>query len=157
MINYSVSQMVNPQDQEEVKYYAHAQAVRNLDINDFAKHIAAHGCVYSRADIAAVLTMAVDCIREQLLEGNKVNLGELGAFSIALRSKGTEKADDFTANRIYAVNVNWTPGKNFKDLLEVAEFRKVPTRKAQAAVLAAETAGQSKVELKKDASTENQG
>ncbi len=55
MINYSVSQMVNPQDQDEVKYYAHAQAVRNLDINDFAKHIAAHGCVYSRADIATVL------------------------------------------------------------------------------------------------------
>ena len=157
MINYSVSQQPNPQDQDEVKYYAHAQAVRILDINDFAKHIAAHGCVYSRADIAAILTMSVDCIREQMLEGNKVCLGELGSFSVALRSKGTEKSEDFTAQRIYAVNVNWTPGKLFKDLLEEADFKKVPTRKAQAAVLAAEVAGQSKVELKKEASTENQG
>ena len=157
MIDFSVAKQANPQDQEEYKYYAHAQASRILDINDFAKHISAHGCVYSRADISAVLTMAVDCIREQLLEGNRVNLGELGSFSVALRSKGTEKSEDFTANRIYAVNVNWTPGKLFKDLLEEADFKKVPTRKAQAAVLAAEVAGQSKVELKKEASTENQG
>ena len=34
--------------------------------------------------------MTVDCMREQLLEGKKIRLGDLGDFSILLSSKGTE-------------------------------------------------------------------
>ena len=51
-----------------------------MDINRFAEHIASHGCVYKRADIVAILTMAVDCMREQLLGGQKIQLGDLGGF-----------------------------------------------------------------------------
>ena len=41
--------------------------------------------------------MTVDCMREQLLEGKKIRLGDLGDFSIVLSSKGAEDADKFTA------------------------------------------------------------
>ena len=34
--------------------------------------------------------MTVDCMREQLLEGKKIRLGDLGDFSILLSSKGAE-------------------------------------------------------------------
>nr|WP_303255606.1 hypothetical protein [uncultured Prevotella sp.] len=34
--------------------------------------------------------MTVDCMREQLLEGKKIRLGDLGDFSIVLSSKGAE-------------------------------------------------------------------
>ena len=40
-----------------------------MGIERFARHIADHGTTYSRADIMAILYMAVDCMREQLLEG----------------------------------------------------------------------------------------
>ena len=62
-----------------------------MDINRFAEHIASHGCVYKRADIVALLTMAVDCMREQLLGGHKIQLGDLGDFSISINSIGAEK------------------------------------------------------------------
>ena len=38
----------------------------------------------------AILYMTVDCMREQLLEGKKIRLGNLGDFSILLSSKGAE-------------------------------------------------------------------
>ena len=38
----------------------------------------------------AILYMTVDCMREQLLEGKKIRLGDLGDFSILLSSKGAE-------------------------------------------------------------------
>ena len=60
---------------EERRAFAVAQYAEVMTIEKFAKHIATHGCVYSRADISAILYMAVDCMRELLLDGKKVRLG----------------------------------------------------------------------------------
>ena len=69
---------------EKQNAFAIAQYADVMTIEKFAKHIATHGCVYSRADISAILYMAVDCMREQLLEGKKIRLGDLGDFSVSL-------------------------------------------------------------------------
>ena len=76
--------------------------------------------------------MTVDCMREQLLEGKKIRLGDLGDFSILLSSKGAEDADKFTAQNITDVKVQWEPGAEFKNLLADAEFNLVASRSAQA-------------------------
>ncbi|MBR5884197.1 MAG: hypothetical protein IKZ17_03085 [Bacteroidaceae bacterium] len=90
MIDYSVAPKPNPRDREAApKYYGTAQCQGIIDLNQFAKHISTHGCVYKRSDIACVLTMAVDCLKEMLLNGYKVELGDMGAFYISLSSKGT--------------------------------------------------------------------
>ncbi len=81
MVNYSIVMRSNPMDVDAAKKaYASAQYAEVMDINRFAEHIASHGCVYKRADIVAILTMAVDCMREQLLAGQKIQLGDLGGF-----------------------------------------------------------------------------
>ena len=66
--------------------FAVAQYADVMTIEKFARHIATHGCVYSRADISAILYLAVDCMREMLLEGRKIRLGDLGDFSVSLSS-----------------------------------------------------------------------
>lgn len=132
---------------EKQNAFAIAQYVDVMTIEKFARHIATHGCVYSRADISAILYMAVDCMREQLLEGKKIRLGDLGDFSVNLSSKGAETADKFTAQNITGVNVVWDPGMEFKNLLADAEFNLVASRNAQAAVLKAIKAGQTTVDL----------
>ena len=132
---------------EKQNAYAIAQYADVMNIEKFAKHIASHGCVYSRADISAILYMAVDCMREMLLEGKKVRLGDLGDFSVSLQSKGAETADKFSAQNITAVNVMWDCGQEFKNLLADAEFNLVASRSAQAAVLKAIKAGNTVVDL----------
>ena len=132
---------------EKQNAFAIAQYADVMTIEKFARHIATHGCVYSRADISAILYMAVDCMRELLLEGKKIRLGDLGDFSVNLSSKGAETADKFTAQNITGVNVMWDPGMEFKNLLADAEFNLVASRSAQAAVLKAIKEGQTTVDL----------
>ena len=91
--------------------------------------------------------MAVDCMREMLLEGKKIRLGDLGDFSLLLGSKGAETADKFTAQNINQVKVQWEPGKEFKNLIDDAEFNLVASRSAQAAVLKAIREGKTNVDL----------
>ena len=132
---------------EKQNAFAISQYTDVMTIEKFAKHITSHGSVYSRADISAILYMAVDCMREMLLEGKKIRLGDLGDFSLLLSSKGAETADKFTAQNITQVKVQWEPGKEFKNLLDDAEFNLVASRSAQAAVLKAIKDGKSTVDL----------
>ena len=132
---------------EVQKAYAIAQYTDVMNIEKFARHISSHGSVYSRADISAILYLAVDCMREQLLEGKKIRLGDLGDFSINLSSKGADSADKFSAQNITGVNVVREPGIEFKSLLADAEFNLVASRNAQAALLKAIKAGQTVVDI----------
>ena len=134
---------------EKQHAFAIAQYADVMTIEKFARHIANHGCVYSRADISAILYLAVDCMREQLLEGKKIRLGDLGDFSVSLQSTGAETADKFSAQNITGVTVNWDCGQDFKNLIDEAEFNLVASRAAQAAVLKAIKAGDTTVDLTK--------
>ena len=120
----------DPKDLELVKTekqnaFAISQYTDIMTIEKFAKHITSHGSVYSRADISAILYIAVDCMREMLLDGKKIRLGDLGDFSLLLTSKGAEDADKFTAQNITGVKVQWEPGQEFKNLRDDAEFNLV--------------------------------
>ena len=129
---------------EKQNAFAISQYTDVMTIEKFAKHITSHGSVYSRADISAILYMAVDCMREMLLEGKKIRLGD---FSLLLSSKGAETADKFTAQNITNVKVQWEPGQQFKNLLDDAEFNLVASRSAQAAVIKAIKEGKTNVDL----------
>ena len=149
MIDYSVAARRNPMEKgTPPKYYACAQTNKVVSLEEFARHIATHGCVYKRADIAAVLTMAVDCLREMLLNGYKIELGDMGSIYVSFSSEGTVTAKDFNPiHHIKAVNVNWERGVEFLDLKESAEFRQVSIRAVQKKVMKALKSGETTVNL----------
>ena len=76
-----------------------------------------------------------------------MQLDELGDFWISLSSDGAESCEKFTADNIKAVNIVFTPGVDFENLLGKAEFETVASRTAQAATLRAEKTGQGTVDL----------
>ena len=136
MIDYSIAIMsaqpgTKRADITETKAYGTAQVREVLTLDAFAKHITDHGCAYDKGDVVAIITKAVSCIREEILAGNKVVLGDLGAFYPELQTKGATLAEEFTTDNILAVNVRWLPGKDFKNLRQDASFQLVPTRAAQ--------------------------
>lgn len=149
MIDYSVYMMGNPVKPEEApKAYAKCQVSEIWSMEKFVRHIADHNGVYSRGTVKGVISDMCECIVEQLLNGNKIQLGELGTFSISLSSIGAESIEKFSAkNNIKAVNILFAPGEDFENLLGRAEFNQVSSRTAQAATLKAEKAGESMVDL----------
>ncbi len=137
-INYSLTQRQNPQNAEEKKVYALAQYTVKMSLEEFAEHIAQHGSVFGRDTIEGCLIAAVDCLREKLLDGARVSLGDLGTFYISLKSEGTETAEEFTSKNIKKCKVNWSRGSRFTTLTDDATYQYVGTREAQRAARKAE-------------------
>lgn len=78
----------------------------------------------------------------------KIQLGDLGSFYISINSSGAASAKEFNpAIHIRKLNVNWTCGQRFGELLEEAEFNLVATRSAARAVVKALKAGKTTVDL----------
>lgn len=134
MIKYSTYMHGNPGKPEEPeKAYATAQVTEKVSLSKFAKHISDHNSVYDKGDVMAILTKAVGCLREMLLAGKKVEMGDLGEFFVSLKSTGAESLEKFNPdNNITAVCVKWTPGEAFGNLVNEAEFEYALTRKSEA-------------------------
>ena len=155
MIDFSVYMMRNPLHPElPEKAYAKNQVSEIWSLEKFAKHIADHNGVYSRGTVKGVLSDSCECLVEQLLNGNKVELGELGTFGISLSCEGAPSVKDFTVKNIKAVNILFAPGPDFENLINRAEFNLVASRAAQVATLKAEKAGDDMVDL---AAAKNKG
>ncbi|MDO4180708.1 MAG: DNA-binding protein [Bacteroidales bacterium] len=148
MINYSVYLHANPMDETaSPKAYAKAQVSEVMSFPKFVKHIADHNGVYTRGTVKGVISDMCECLVEMLLEGKKVQLGELGNFWISLNSTGADSLTKFTAQNITAVNLVFTPGEDFENLRSKATFNPVSSRIVQAATLKAEKSGEGTVDL----------
>lgn len=141
MINYSVFLLPNPQNKEAApKAFAKAQVSEVMSFRGFVQHIADHGG-HKRGTVKGVLSDMCECLVEMLLEGKKVQLDELGDFWLSLTSTGAENCQKFTAANIKCVNILFTPGADFENLIDRAEFNPVASRVAQVATLKAEKSG----------------
>ena len=147
--------------EEPMKAYAKNQVNEIWSLEKFAKHIASHNGVFSRGTVKGVLSDMCECLVEQLLNGNKIQLGELGTFGISISCDPAESLEKFTSKNIKAVNILFAPGEDFENLLHRTEFNPVASRAAQAATLKAEKGNEKTVDLeaakKKPSAGDNNG
>ena len=138
--------MNNPSKPEmPQKAYARVQINEVISTKKFVGHISDHNGVFSKGTVKGVTTDLVNCLREMLVAGNKVEIEGLGTFGISLTSEGAESLDKFTSANIKAVNVVYTPSEDLQDLIQDATFTQVSSRRVQAAALKAEKAGEESV------------
>ncbi|MCD8266541.1 MAG: hypothetical protein LUC33_05240 [Prevotellaceae bacterium] len=133
-INYSLaSKTASPgRKNPRRKIYAIAQCSSVFSTEEMTRWVAAHGFAGGRATVRAVLSMVTDCLKEQLLEGKRVELGELGTFYCAINSEGADSIDDFTvAGNIKGLTVRWKPGECLENLHSKARYRHVSARQSQ--------------------------
>ena len=140
-IQYSVSLQKNP-IKGTTKAYGNLQLTGVVTINELADHMAEHNTVFSKGTIVGVLSDLGSCLRELILQGYKIKLGDIGSFEPTIRTHGEPKVEDFTATDIVDMKVLFELGKDFDNLMRDAEFEKTSTRAAQAKAKADETAAQ---------------
>lgn len=154
MINYSVYMLPNQMDEKQLaKAYAKAQVKEVMGFRQFVAHIADHGG-HKRGQVKGVLADMCSCLVEQLLEGKKILLDDLGSFWLSLSSEGAENCEAFTEKNITGVRILFTPGDDFENLIGRASFNPVASRAAQQATLKAEKTGETMVDL---AAAKNKG
>ena len=122
---YSIKQRVNPKAPEDPrKYYAFPKTMGSVDLRALAKRISRESTV-SMMDTLAVLEGIFQVIPDYLMEGNIVELGQLGSLRLSLSSDGIENLDEFNNSLIKRANILFRPGNEFKDQLKTVKFTKV--------------------------------
>ena len=147
-IKYSVAMRPNPLHEEDPKKaYASLQSNGTVTLDDLSDHIRRHGSVYSEGTILGVLKDMVTCAREALLEGNYVELGNLGKLRLTISSLGALTMEEFTEDNIKALNVNFEPGSGLQwDIKKDVDFEFTISCKAQAAAKAAAKEGKTQAD-----------
>jgi predicted histone-like DNA-binding protein len=82
-----------------------------------------------------------------LRAGKQVDFGDLGKFRLQINSRAADTAEKFTAANITGVNIQFVPGEDLKDIFAGMSFSPVPTRAATRALLKAQKAGQTTVDI----------
>ena len=132
---------------EPAKAYATAQINGELSLKQLSRRVSMQTTV-SRADVVAVLISTVENLLDALQEGKQVDFGELGKFRLHILNEGAESLEKFTSTNITG-GIQYIPGEDLKNVFAGLEFQPVATRKAQQAVLRAEKAGETTVDISK--------
>ena len=108
ILKYKMVERINPLNKEEdPKWYAKAVQDRTVDFEALCTHMSEHNSPYSRGVIHGVLTDMLDCVKELVLDGKSVRLGDLGLFSVGLKTKGALTRDMWTvASHLKGVTLN---------------------------------------------------
>ena len=90
-----VSQNKNEQSKAFGKYYGRVVSTKTMSYQELCKHMSEHNSVFGEDVCLGVANKLQNCILEQLLEGKKVQFGELGTFYLSSKSTGAETEKDF--------------------------------------------------------------
>ena len=125
ILKYKMVTRLNPQNKsEQPKWYAKSVQDRTISFEDLVTHMSEHNSPYSRGVIHGVLTDMLDCVKELVLDGKSVRLGDLGLFSVGLKTTGAKSRERWTvATHVQGVTLNVRNTKTWSN----AELRKNTT------------------------------
>ena len=90
-----VTQNKNDKTAAYGKWYGRVVSTKTMSYQELCKHMSEHNSVYGEDVCLGVANKLQNCMLEQLLEGKKVQFGELGVFYLSVKSTGANKEDDF--------------------------------------------------------------
>jgi len=77
------------------KHFGRVVTTKTMTYSELCKHMSEHNSVYGEDVCLGVANKLQNCILEQLMEGKKVQFGELGTFYLAIKSTGADKEEDY--------------------------------------------------------------
>ena len=122
ILKYKMVTRRHPLNQnEQPLWYAKSVQDRTIDFEDLVTHMSEHNSPYSRGVIHGVLTDMLDCVKELVLDGKSVRLGDLGLFSVGLKTTGAKSRDRWSVStHVQGVTLNVRNTKTWSN----AELRK---------------------------------
>lgn len=93
---YQVYQNTKEGTENYLKWYARAKHTETVTFSQLITHMTEHNIGYPRGVVTGVMMSFVDCLLEIVAQSKKVQLGDLGTFYLALRSKPADKYEEFT-------------------------------------------------------------
>ena len=106
MIELYLSKVTESSETEMAgKMYARVSYKQTMDLHDMAHHMAEHNTAFSEGLIVGVLTDFVKCVREMVLNGNTVKVGNLAIFKATVESNGLEVLYDAQSDKVASATI----------------------------------------------------
>ena len=86
-------------------WYATVVTDREMNFEEFVDHISSHNSPYSRGTVHGVMMDMLDCLKELILDGKSVRLGDLGLCSIGMSSHGEVSRDKVSAASVEGIHL----------------------------------------------------
>ena len=108
-------------------WYATVVTDREMNFEEFVDHISSHNSPYSRGTVHGVMMDMLDCLKELILDGKSVRLGDLGLFSIGMSSRGEVSRDKVTSASVEGIHLlvkntkNWS-NNELKKLCKITAY-----------------------------------
>ena len=94
------------------KHYGKVVSTKTMTYRELIKHMSEHNSVYGEDVCSGVAIKLETCLLEQLLEGKKVQFGDLGTFYLAVKSEGVAKEEDFNlGSNIKGLYLRFAPSR----------------------------------------------
>ena len=129
---YKKYQNQNSKSRAYQKWYGKSVAMKTMTYRELVKHMADHNTVYGEDVCEGVAIKLQNCILEQLLEGKKVQFGELGTFYLSMSTEGAESKDKFVVGQnVKGLFLRFAPSRtdinnlSSKALKKTAQFQDV--------------------------------
>ena len=106
------------------QYYVRA-AGRDRVSTERLAHLLAQKTALDALSVKRVLLALADTIPDLLLDNCNVELGELGTFSVSLKSEASTTPEEANWRKIRDLKVNFRVGKKIKDRVKDARFVKL--------------------------------
>lgn len=103
------------------KYYPRIYNRKRVKLREISEMISLK-CTLHPADIMATLVALVDEIPTLLLDNKSVELGDLGIFSLNLKTIASSAANEVNASKIKDVKLAFRPSNHIKRKLREAKF-----------------------------------
>lgn len=125
-IKYKVVQQAEPgvKGGGNYQYYLRAASRELITIDSLAQRLAKQTSL-SEVDVKMVLLGLSEIVPDLLLSNFSVEMGELGIFSVSLKSDPSATPDEATWRKIRELKVNFRVGKNIQRKVKNASFQKV--------------------------------
>ena len=110
------------------QYYGRLVTTKTMTYDELCKHVSEHNSVYGEDVCRGVAMKLAVCMLEQLLEGKKVQFGDLGTFYLSAKCSGAATEDEFNVNtNIKGLYLRFAPNRQDAHDLSAKSLKKLAT------------------------------
>ena len=120
---YKTYKNMNTASKTYGQYYGRLVPTKTMSYDELCKHVSEHNSVYGEDVCKGVAMKLASCMLEQLLEGKKVQFGDLGTFYLSANCSGAATEDAFNVSQnIKGLRLRFAPSRTDVNDLSAESF-----------------------------------
>ena len=131
---YKTYKNMNTASKTYGQYYGRLVPTKTMSYDELCKHVSEHNSVFGDNSVfgedvcKGVALKLASCMLEQLLEGKKVQFGDLGTFYLSAKSVGSVTEEGFNAGQnIKGLYLRFAPNRSDINDLSAKSLKKLAT------------------------------